>query len=72
MKPLKRLIGLFLFIIFALLMSIPFFILWILFGIDKANVIMSTVMRVPMNMISDTNDGDKLLSIHKEMYEEFI
>ena len=72
MKPLKRLIGLFLFIIFALLMSIPFFILWVIFGIDKANVIMSTVMRMPMNYISDSNDGDTLLSIHKDMYEESI
>ena len=56
-----RLSGLILFIIACFLMIIPFFSIFILFGINKTNVMMSTVMRIPMNMLFGDKAGDNLL-----------
>lgn len=42
-------------------------LIWIVLGMNKANVIMSTVMRYPMNMVFGDYAGDQLLEIHKDM-----
>ena len=62
-----RLIGLIAFICGTVLMAMPFVVIWLFAGINKANVIMSTVMRYPMNMVFGEGMGDALLEVHEAM-----
>lgn len=49
---------------------VPFVVAFILFGIDRANVVMSTLMWFPMNWFVGDNIGDALLQWHKNFLEE--
>ena len=62
-----RITGLILFILGMLIMIAPFVIVWMVFGINKANVIMSSAMRHPINMLIGDEMGDLLLHVNKEI-----
>lgn len=53
----------------VLLFTTPFIIMFLIFGINQANIFMSTIMKVPMNELTGDNLGDTLLDIHKEIKE---
>lgn len=69
MQIIKRLIGFVLFFLGVLILILPFILVVILFGINKANVIMSTVMKCPMNLFFD-GMGNDLLETHLKIYRE--
>lgn len=64
-KIINRLFGLILLFSGVVIFGIPFIIIFIFNGVDKSNVFMSKMMRIPMNMISgDDKIGDFLLKMH--------
>lgn len=65
-----RLIGLVTFFSGILIMAAPFFIIWVLLGIDRANVAMDIVMRLPINMLFGDKMGDELLKMHRSMLDD--
>jgi len=46
-----------------------FAITLIFFGVDKANLVMSAAMRMPLNLSIGDNFGDDLLEIHQDFDE---
>ena len=67
MKILKRLLGLILIFSGVTIMIIPFMLIFIILGINKANLVMSKIMRIPMNWVFGGKSGDKLLWMHREI-----
>jgi len=67
LKMIIRLTKLFYFILVLILMVTPFAVLCLIFGLDKANVTMSTIMRHPMNMLFGDDIGDALLQKHQDI-----
>lgn len=70
MKILKRLIGIFLFIIGVWVMTIPFVLVLIVAGLDVANVMMNYVMRVPLNLMIGGKSGDELLELRRQVLRD--
>lgn len=60
-----RLIGLCLLLTGVTFLTVPFFVVFIFLGVDKANIFMSYMMRIPMNMALGDGVGDALLRWHK-------
>ena len=42
-------------------------LIFIILGINKANLVMSKIMRIPMNWLFGGKSGDELLWLHKEI-----
>ena len=64
---LLRLCGILLIILFMVALTIPFGLAFIFVGIDKTNVWMSYLCRVPMNLVFEDKTGDDLLEYHKSI-----
>lgn len=62
-----RLLGISTLIIGVLLMFAPYTLIFLLLGIDNANVTMSYVMRLPMNWTFGEGMGDSLLEVHRDI-----
>lgn len=62
-----RLIGFIAIIVVSFLSFIPFVIIHILFGIDRANWFSTIIMRYPFNWLFGDNIGDALYERYKEI-----
>jgi hypothetical protein len=48
-------------------MVVPYTLIFLFLGIDKANISMSYIMRMPMNWTFGEGIGDSLLGIHRDI-----
>jgi hypothetical protein len=67
-----RLLGVSTLMIGISLMIIPFVLIFLLFGVNKANLLMSYVMRKPINWTFGKGTGDSLLEIHRDIDKGII
>ena len=58
------------FFVCTILMIVPFFLILIFAGIDKANIIMTKVIKYPMNWMTGSNMGNELLELYEDIENE--